>query len=51
MIERLRIGTSEINASIEDLLPEERVYVETSVASRQREFATGRKRRAGAGAG
>lgn len=42
MIERLRIGTSEINASIEDLLPEERVYVETSVASRQVEFATGR---------
>ena len=39
---RLRIGTSEMLGTIADLLPEERVHVANSVASRQTDFATGR---------
>ena len=40
--ERLRVGSSGLVGTLADLLPNERRYVESSVPSRQIEFATGR---------
>jgi 4'-phosphopantetheinyl transferase EntD len=40
--QRLRVGTSGLIGTLADLMAEERVYVENSVASRQVDFATGR---------
>lgn len=38
----IRVASSRLEATLDDLLPEERAYVERSVASRQAEFAAGR---------